>query len=274
MLFKDLNPFLRYAELQPLVFEGDGFRKNYDCRLFYIVNGEGVAFVNGESFTVKEGFLLYFPPATSYYFEGKLKVIVLNFDMNHTFMEKINPREPDRAISFKTEYLFDTDLPKELEAPLIYKNATFLQERMEEILFEHKRRLPFSLYKTSALIKAMLCDILTTKEESTYGPLIDQVMSYIISNCSQPLSNNDIADHFGYNAEYLSRIFKKHTGYTLHSFLLIQRISVASRMLRSTNLSIEEVAENCGFSDRIQFYTAFKKQMGVSPIAYRQSKTK
>lgn len=59
-------------------------------------------------------------------------------------------------------------------------------------------------------------------------------------------------------------------GTTPYSYLTSYRINMSKRMLRLTDRSIAEIAENCGFLDTSNFITHFKKHVGVKPMQYRK----
>ena len=77
----DLNPFMRYAALQPSVMSKAPLSCAYDYRIFYILEGEARLILEQNYLDLAPGTLLYFRPGTPYYFDGKVKVIVLNFDL-------------------------------------------------------------------------------------------------------------------------------------------------------------------------------------------------
>ena len=68
----------------------------------------------------------------------------------------------------------------------------------------------------------------------------------------------------------MSREFKKYTGKTIFNYITDLRISLAQRLLRYSNLSVNEIAENIGFEDHNGFYRAFMQREEMSPSAYRK----
>ena len=61
MRIQDMNPFLRFAESQPSVFEGGCLRRAYDCRIFYALSGEGILHVKDKEIEFKSGSLAFMP---------------------------------------------------------------------------------------------------------------------------------------------------------------------------------------------------------------------
>lgn len=69
---------------------------------------------------------------------------------------------------------------------------------------------------------------------------------------------------------YLSRLFKQELGESFGTYLTQIRIRRAAQLLHSTELSINEVAEQSGYETQHYFSTAFKKHTGVSPLQFRK----
>ena len=69
---------------------------------------------------------------------------------------------------------------------------------------------------------------------------------------------------------YLSREFKKSTGYSMMKFVTNKRIREARELLRSTDISISEVAITVGYNNITHFHTMFKKETGISPKEFRR----
>ena len=68
---------------------------------------------------------------------------------------------------------------------------------------------------------------------------------------------------------HLSRIFKMQTGLAPHAYLIHQRIDKAKRLLLTTQMSIQDISEQVGFSNANIFIRSFKNAMGMTPTAFR-----
>ena len=69
---------------------------------------------------------------------------------------------------------------------------------------------------------------------------------------------------------YLSRLFKRRTGVTVHRFLVLQRLRHAEHLI-GRGEKIEVAALLAGYRSRRAFYQAFKSSHGVTPSAFRRS---
>lgn len=105
---------------------------------------------------------------------------------------------------------------------------------------------------------------------STSMQLVSNILSYINSNYRSLADIRRIADKFYISEEYLCRVFKKHTGVTVVSYINGLKLKGAAKMLTEKNKkSINEISDMCGFSSPAYFGKIFKKNYGVSPLAYR-----
>ena len=66
------------------------------------------------------------------------------------------------------------------------------------------------------------------------------------------------------------KIFKKEFGITPFKYLWQKKIGLAKSMLKSTNLSVKEIAFRLNYADEYYFSNAFKQKVGISPSEYRK----
>ena len=269
----DINPYLRWAELQPWVLSNIPLRRAYDYRIFYILEGRANFILEDRKVPLTPGTLLYFRPGVPYSFDGMVKGIVLNFDMTRNQADYKEPRSPIKSLKyFDSSLIFENDPPEELSSFLVVPNAFEAEEQIRECLLQYTNPTPYSDGISSALLKQILC-YLAKSADRTQGEvpqIVRDVLSYLQQNYDKDLSNDDISQRFGYHSYYLNRTFKQYTGMTLHQAFLAEKLKIAKRLLRETELSVVAVAEAAGFSDRSQFCTAFRKHTGRTPSEYRR----
>lgn len=102
---------------------------------------------------------------------------------------------------------------------------------------------------------------------------IGEIVAYVEQHYQQELSLQDIAGRFHVSREYVSRKFKQEYGINLTDFISALRIDHAKRLMLNPQLKVAQIAEMVGFHDEKYFSKVFKKQVGVSPSAYRSSRT-
>jgi len=100
--------------------------------------------------------------------------------------------------------------------------------------------------------------------------LIYQAQKYIDENYSNGLlSQNDVADHLGINASYLSTIFNTVLQTRFTEYLNIRRVEKAKIHLAQTDLTIKQIVAKDGFNSVQNFMRVFKRFVGLSPGQYR-----
>lgn len=101
------------------------------------------------------------------------------------------------------------------------------------------------------------------------NPHIRAAVCYIHRHLSEPLSLETISSEIHINSSYLSDLFKKEVGYNFCDYVHKQRIRTAKKLLTNTKLSIQDIAERCGYTNVGYFSTCFKKITQKSPSEYR-----
>lgn len=81
----------------------------------------------------------------------------------------------------------------------------------------------------------------------------------------------ELARRAGFSSAQFRRSFGQHVGVSPRSYLLNHRLEIARRLLEQTDLSIGEVATQCGFSSSSHFIHTFKRDSGFAPLQYRQT---
>lgn len=99
---------------------------------------------------------------------------------------------------------------------------------------------------------------------------VQQVKAYMDAHYREKISLETMAEKFFVNKSYLARLFKRQYGVTLNTYLQQVRITQAKKMLRFTDMQVEEIGLECGIGDLAYFSRIFKKIEGVSPREYRK----
>jgi len=108
-----------------------------------------------------------------------------------------------------------------------------------------------------------------TKVVEESESVVQQVKRYIDTHLDQDLSRDSIASDVFLNPDYLSRIFKRETGYSISDYVLAARINKAKELLRQTNIPVSSVATSVGHTNFSHFARIFKKHVGIGPTEYR-----
>ena len=105
-----------------------------------------------------------------------------------------------------------------------------------------------------------------------YSPTVQKVILLIDADITADLSLAALARELSVSAGYLSSLFRRETGETLTAFVNRRRVEIAQRLLRTTRLQIQTIAQHCGIVDVHYFAKIFKKHTGVTPKEYRQTR--
>jgi transcriptional regulator GlxA family with amidase domain len=97
---------------------------------------------------------------------------------------------------------------------------------------------------------------------------IDKALKYIKGNLTEDLSLQKVADHVLLSPIHFHNCFKTAIGKTLHEYVEDQRIKKSINLLISTNMTLAQIAYECGFSSQSYFSYAFKKKKGSTPREY------
>ena len=147
-------------------------------------------------------------------------------------------------------------------------------QELEQCLSEHT-------YGWDVLCTALLSQILVmlNQEKAVLSapsfsnpipPLVSEIYDYIDKNFTDTLSVSQLAVHFHHNADYLTRVFQRFSGYTIKQFILLKRISYAKELLQKGYLP-NDVCFLCGFQNYSNFSRCFHNHLGLSPRKYQQS---
>ena len=96
------------------------------------------------------------------------------------------------------------------------------------------------------------------------------IVSYLHSNMKRKITLAELSDYCHYSQSYVSKLFKKKSGCTVNEYLMKIRIERAEKLLLSTDMSLSDVGEECGFSDTNYFIYCFSRMKNISPAKYRK----
>ena len=99
---------------------------------------------------------------------------------------------------------------------------------------------------------------------------VQNMVKYIQEHFGEGLTLATLAGEFKMSESYISSLIKKRTGKGFGEHLMEVRIQKAQEYLRTTNDSIEAIAERVGYPDYFYFTKVYKKATGISPAAYRR----
>lgn len=128
--------------------------------------------------------------------------------------------------------------------------------------------------------KGRLCDALlllllgeicgqVQRRDAPANALAAKIREWIRINADQPITVALVAAHFGYHADYLSRLFKGTYGHGLKEEINRVRMQNAKLFLQETDLTLAEIAERVGMEDYKLFLKFFLYHEGITPTDFR-----
>ena len=113
-------------------------------------------------------------------------------------------------------------------------------------------------------------DALGQYENTLSDRALDRVVEYIDTHLEGDLSLTNLAAIGGFNASYLSRLFKKVQNETISDYVLKKRMEAAKVLLQESQEKIQSISTKTGYLSSTSFSRAFRGYMGVSPQEYRE----
>ncbi|MFC5468495.1 response regulator [Cohnella suwonensis] len=119
-------------------------------------------------------------------------------------------------------------------------------------------------------IQAIADSVMDVREHTKHAA-VEKARLYIERNVSRDVSLQEVAEHVGLNATYLSVVFKEAVGETYIKFLTRYRMELAKTMLRK-GFKVNEVSEKVGYLTHRHFTEVFKKYTGLTPGQYKDTR--
>ena len=276
MNFCDINPFIRFASYihldrcveKPVMIK--------DCRIFYAISGKADIFIETEHYELVPGSLFYCCPGSIYDIQSDgAEIISLNFDLTQYRNNRTTPYPVIVIQGNQSLPTIVTDNVKDnafVNSYLFVSLANDCEELLKKILDEFSTQKIYYQENSSALLKSILTHLHRHSIENSSSAIkaVSKTMAYIKANYDKPLNNEMLSNMTGYHGYHLNRLFTKHTGITVHKYILNVRINEAKNLLLNTDLSLASIAEKIGFNSNTHFSTYFKQVVGISPLEFRR----
>lgn len=268
MDFSQLNPVIHSMAIyekpiKPVECVG------YDAKIIYMISGDLSATAGKEKYGhLCPGQLLYIPAGVPYKLKGQhLRCAVIRFALTDTEAEC---PAPVPLAEVDASRLPAGALLAPFDAPIHIEDMESERDRIIEMCNLFTSGEGLYLAALSAAVKSLLVKIAEAVDEDALPTrMVTALDAYIRENIGDEISNTEIGAIFGYHPFYVSKMLKDKKGITLRQYIIGYRLKLACSMLRSTAKSINEIAEECGFTDASYFTKTFKAAYGETPKAYR-----
>ncbi len=164
----------------------------------------------------------------------------------------------------------------------VNRNVIWNEEmaRLVEIIYaEAERHDESSVAVITHLLNALILKFLRCEGEAeldeapaakVIDPKIYASIKYILNHYGERLSVKDLAAESNYSVNYFRKLFTEQTGVTPLNYITNIRLRMAAILLRSSDRTIVDVAEACGFNSLSSFNRCFRDQYGTTPAQWRK----
>ena len=128
---------------------------------------------------------------------------------------------------------------------------------------------PLGKLRQNAMLYEILLDI-ASEQNPKQERISDRICAFLDGQTERDFSKELISGHFFLSYSNLAAKFRKEKGMSMGQYHNSARMKKACHLLRSTLMSVGEIAEYLGFSDMLYFSKKFHAFSGVSPTDYRK----
>jgi len=113
----------------------------------------------------------------------------------------------------------------------------------------------------------------TIERQDDFTPplLIGKALDFMRTNLNRDISRDETARHAGISPSHFSRLLKERTGRSFTELLRQCRVDLACELLRSTEQSLAQIADICGFCDQAYFTRVFHDIKGLTPKMFQSN---
>lgn len=233
-----------------------------DLELIYVISGHANLQIGTETITLHTNDLaIVFPNTIHSYLgsdeENKVIMLICSSDLLGEYLNRLIKYSPSFPVIYS----------ENIHKDVVYALYSLLNE------LDHIAS-PISLGSQCALTQLILArtlPYLTLIKNTTIleSDMTSKVITYICDNFTKPLSLDLLSTELGINKYYISRIFTKKIGISFNDYVNSLRIDYSKKLLTTTDLSILEIANNCGFETQRTYNRIFKGYTQIPPLKYR-----
>ena len=265
--YSNISSSLDISEIYTKFYQEKGTNYNFSgekhsyWELTYVDKGELLTTIDGVSYHLKQGDLIFYAPMqfhTQSTFEKiSSSYLTINFKMNFNHADLLC----NKIFSLKRDsYFIVTKLIEELSNDNLYSNdlsLCYLKQLIIQML-----RLDNSHFHSKP----------TTHMQQTYeNELLNDILLYIDDNIYEKISVSTLCEHFCISASMLHSLFRKNMNNTAKNYINELKLSKSKELIRNSTHTLSEISEMLGFSSIHYFSKKFKSYFNISPTEYSKS---
>jgi len=247
--------------------------------LVYIIEGEGIHNINGNDLRYGPGSLYLLSPMMVHHFTVEQLTSFVFVCFNNIYLKGVFAKDEQHNSGNwlqKLEYIFQSKqdqgaiIKNERDKPL---TTAIIDAIVVEYELGQNMQKDVVQQLINTLITIVARNITIKCDAKTGGDTIAlQIINYVHLNIydHEKLKAENIADHFNISTNYISEYFKRQTGENLQQFIINYKLSLAETRLRHSNMRLNEIAFELGFTDESHLTKTFKKYRGESPAQFKK----
>lgn len=229
-----------------------------------IISGNGVSIINGVEKIVNRGKLIFLTPSDFHETIANQyeDLSIINVHFNNMF---ISEKLMIDLQNFSTKIMeFDLDTFLDLEREFIkllneYNVYPFIKKELIKNYIDRIILIIFKSYYNKEI------------NSNSISKDIELALDYIENHFRENITLQNVADLCNFTPSYFSVKFRKKFGETFQNYLLRKRLYMAEKLIKSTDLAIEQICYESGFQCPIYFTRAFKKQYKITPSKMKKN---
>jgi AraC-like DNA-binding protein len=231
--------------------------------LYFLSKGTRSFFLSNSLYQVTAPIVIVIPPHVMHKTEGDA-FERYNFNVDAAYLD------PYQKEVLETQALrIIKPSPTQAEQlTALLDNAILANERQKHASHVTRALFSYCVYLLENLQNALSPNATT---QSDIPPLVLKIIDFLHVHYAETLTLQSISNVFFVSKATLLYNFKKYTNCSPIDFLLNIRLTKAKEWLSKSELSVNEIAERCGFSSANYFGLIFKQKEGISPLRYRKN---
>lgn len=237
----------------------------------YVVNGEAIHTVDGQSVSVKTGNYIIIEPGSVHFFEKtpickKLTVLNCIFTADYIY----HGAKGNNFMAILQNPLLNIDTTQIIASPINYvyeDDNSYILNILSAIQYEYTHKMTNYMLIMKQLLNSII--IASVRKVSSNAIQVINLTLFIKDYTSIHYAEdnilNQISNILHYSTQYLSSRFKADTGETFKSYLQHTRCAAAVQLMTYTNMSISEISMAVGYKDVKYFTEIFKKYEKITP---------
>ncbi len=217
----------------------------------YINSGDGTVYIDNKPERVTKGSLVFMTPYNFQSIKADTPLDIINVSFSSDHIEKS-----------LLDFCEDSIILHDISSDYFFK-----------LLNEFQNKYNFNYIVIKSILNILATEAIRKQTPEILDKNIDisyKIAFYIRRHYKKDLTIFGISKKFGYTPNYLCSIFKQHFNIPIKEYIIKFRLEIALKLLASTDLSVNEICYESGFTSLSNFLRNFKSKYGKTPTEARK----